>query len=242
LSVDRDRGAIHGEEALAGDMLTMKTLVDEGRLRTTPGATPDVALRIQAAHSETRAIVGYLTTNCGVCYQTGSVAPSLGASLKHRDVLDADAVTAALANQPTSWQLPGTPDGTTRVIDRAHPEQSALYRMRTRRPSSQMAAAWHGGRGRRRRQAGVEVASDRSDRPLARRPIRRQERFVTSEIHTDDGSPAGRRQEWAAGNQREPIVVRRQTGIGDLVLTAAQRLDVPLGQLTVEVPDPPVTG
>jgi len=138
LSVDRDPNAIHGE-ALAEDMLTMKTLVDEGRLRTMPGAKPDVALRIQAAHPDTRAIVGYLTTNCGVCHQDGSVAPSLGASLKHRNVLDADAIIAALANQQTSWQVPGTPDGTTRVIDRAHPEQSALlYRMRTRRPSSQM--------------------------------------------------------------------------------------------------------
>ena len=52
---------------------------------------------------------------------------------------DGDAVARGLLDQATAWQLPGRPDGTTRMLDALAPEASAmLYRMRSRRPSSQM--------------------------------------------------------------------------------------------------------
>jgi hypothetical protein len=52
---------------------------------------------------------------------------------------DGDAVARALLNQATAWQLPGRADGTTRMLDAVAPDASAmLYRMRSRRPTSQM--------------------------------------------------------------------------------------------------------
>ena len=138
LSTDRDAGAIHAE-SLTQDMITLQTLVGEGRLRR---ARPDLVTdppRIRASSAATRSVLGYLSANCGTCHNRDSDLALLGASLKHSDILDGDAVVQAMRGRRTLWQRPGAPDGTTLLIDSSSPTSSALLlRMHSRRPSSQM--------------------------------------------------------------------------------------------------------
>ena len=138
LSSDRDPNAPHAEP-LGERSWTVGRLVDAGRLRSSRSAI-DPAVRI-TGDATTRALVGYLSTNCGSCHRPDAGVPLLGHSLAHRDVLDGNAVMAALTTQATSWQAPGVADSETRVLDPAAPDRSALLlRMRSRRPSSQMPA------------------------------------------------------------------------------------------------------
>jgi hypothetical protein len=58
---------------------------------------------------------------------------------RHSDIRDGDAVAAALLGYATTWQVPGQPEGASRMLNAADPDASAiLVRMRSRRPSSQM--------------------------------------------------------------------------------------------------------
>jgi cytochrome c553 len=139
LSTDRDPNAIHGEP-LAEGMMTLATLQSDGLLspaRPEWIATPP---RIRTSDPQTRAVLGYFAANCGTCHNTSGEIAYAGPSLKHSDVAaDGDAVARALLNQATAWQLPGRADGTTRMLDAVAPDASAmLYRMRSRRPTSQM--------------------------------------------------------------------------------------------------------
>lgn len=139
LSTDRDPNAIHGEP-LAPGMITLATLQAEGRL--SPARPEWIASppRIQSRDPQTRAVLGYFAANCGSCHNKNGDTTYAGPSLKHSDVAaDGDAVARGLLAQATTWQVPGRPDGTTRMLDAFAPEASAmLYRMRSRRPSSQM--------------------------------------------------------------------------------------------------------
>ena len=138
LSTDRDPNAIHGEP-LAPQMTTIATLDREGRFspaRPELVATPP---RIRTSDPQTRAVLGYFAGNCGGCHNRSGEIAYDGPSLKHSDILDGDAIAAALLAKPTTWQVPGQPDGASRMLSHAHPEASAmLYRMKSRRPSSQM--------------------------------------------------------------------------------------------------------
>lgn len=138
LSEARDPAALHAEPIEDG-MWTVRALQTEGRLRTGAGGDPVVDdLRI-SGNAVTRAVVGYLSTNCGSCHRAGTGVVLLGTSLKHSDVLDGDQTRRAMLDYPTRWQIPGAADGTTRLIDRHAAENSALLRrMRSRQPSSQM--------------------------------------------------------------------------------------------------------
>lgn len=139
LSTDRDPNAIHGEP-LGPAMVTLKTLVEE---RLLGPAGPELLAdppRIRTESPRTRAVLGYLASNCGACHnRRGEIAANLP-PLAHGDVMAAgDAVARSLIGLSTSWQVPGAPVGATVAIDPAHPEWSAiLARLRSRRPSSQM--------------------------------------------------------------------------------------------------------
>jgi hypothetical protein len=139
LSDDRDPNALHAE-ALAPGMLTLKTLVNE-RLLSPGGAdlvrTPP---RIRTASPATRAVLGYLTANCGSCHDGSGEISTFSVSLRHSDLMrDGDAVARSLAGRPSTWQVPGVAEGASVLVDPASPESSAiLARMRSRRPSSQM--------------------------------------------------------------------------------------------------------
>ena len=138
LSTDRDPNAIHGE-SLAPGMTTDATLNVAGLLAP---ARPDLVAtppRIRSSDPGTRAVLGYFAANCGHCHNRSGEIAYDGPSLQHGDVLDGDAVAAALLARATTWQVPGQPDGASRMLSRDVPDASAmLYRMKSRRPSSQM--------------------------------------------------------------------------------------------------------
>lgn len=141
LSDDRDPLAPHAEPLTPG-MLTLKTLVAEQRLRP---ARPDLVTappRVAASDPRERAVLGYLSTNCGSCHNRESSIASLGLflrySLGHTAACAADAI-ATTAHRPGHWAIPTAPDGTSRLVAPGHPELSALlHRAKSRRPSSQM--------------------------------------------------------------------------------------------------------
>jgi cytochrome c553 len=139
LSPDRDPNAIHGEP-LAPAMLTLDTLVEEGRLEGAPPTLLADPPRIRASSPRTRAALGYLAANCGGCHnQTGEISANVP-SLAYADVMaGADAVAESLVGRATRFQVPGVAEGASVVVDPLAPAQSALLcRMRSRRPSSQM--------------------------------------------------------------------------------------------------------
>lgn len=141
LSTDRDPNALHGEP-LRPEMLTLEMLGHEGRLSPVTASDTSVPPRIQAADPATRAMLGYLAANCGVCHNGGTEIAGFNASLAYRDVMaDADGVMRQLLDQPTRWQLPGVPIGQSVLIRPGASHESAmLARMRSRAPSSQMPA------------------------------------------------------------------------------------------------------
>lgn len=138
LSPDRDPDAIHGEPLKAGD-LTLATLIDSRLLMHSRSEWKTTPPRIQTEDPSTRAVLGYLASNCGTCHNGNGEIAALAPVLGHEDLLtDADAVARSLMNQPTRWQMPGATEGTV-LIRPGSPEHSALFfRMRSRSPSSQM--------------------------------------------------------------------------------------------------------
>jgi cytochrome c553 len=161
LSDDRDPNAPHGEP-LTRDMITLKTLTNEGRIypqRPELIATPP---RIDAATPEQRAALGYLSTNCGSCHNRESSIASLGLILKHTVSGSGPSTSSGPPRAESSGGIrePGTPECTpalattvgkrghwvvpeapeaSRLINPGHPESSAIVRrMKSRRPSSQM--------------------------------------------------------------------------------------------------------
>lgn len=138
LSTDRDPLAPHAEP-LAPGMVTLGTLVEEGRLSP---ARPDLVAtppRIRAGDARTRAVLGYLSTNCGSCHNEQSSLASLGLLLKAQVGVPADEAdfVRRLLRPTTKWQIPQA--SSSAVVTPGEPDLSALLvRMRSRRPSSQM--------------------------------------------------------------------------------------------------------
>lgn len=139
LSDDRDPNALHADQ-LSPEMVTLRTLVDDGLIsprRTTLKTHPP---RIVAATPQARAALGYLSTNCGSCHNRESSIASLGLILKH-EVTGSIQCTPALAttaDRRGHWLVPANPDE-SRLINPGKPELSALIeRVRSRRPTSQM--------------------------------------------------------------------------------------------------------
>lgn len=138
LSTDRDPNAIHGEPLRPG-MITVATLVQEGRLSPSRPELVATPPRIRTSSPRTRAVLGYLAANCGTCHHPAGETSFTGPSLKHSDIADGDDVVARMLQYATSWQVPGQPEGASRMLNPTAPDASAvLARMRSRRPSSQM--------------------------------------------------------------------------------------------------------
>jgi hypothetical protein len=141
LSDDRDPLAPHAEP-LASGMLTLRTLVDESLIaprRTELVAAPP---RVAAHDAQTRAVLGYLSTNCGSCHNAESSIANLGLILKARLTPSHQTPTdpvAALFRPTSKWLIPQAADGASAFVTPGAPDLSALLvRMRSRRPSSQM--------------------------------------------------------------------------------------------------------
>jgi cytochrome c553 len=144
LSDDRDPNALHAEP-LTPEMVTLRTLVDADLL--TPKRTELVTNppRIEAGSPQTRAALGYLSTNCGNCHNRESSIASLGLSLKYRvraagssDPARCSDALATTVGKRGHWVVPDAPQE-SRIINPGYPESSALVRRaKSRRPSSQM--------------------------------------------------------------------------------------------------------
>jgi len=141
LSTDRDPLAPHAE-ALKPDMLTLKTLSDERLLTPVRPELVSAPPRIAAPDGRTRAVLGYLSTNCGGCHNSESSLAALGLLLKARlepsHASPHDPVQA-LFRRTSKWQIPQAPDGASAFVTPGAADLSALLvRMRSRRPSTQM--------------------------------------------------------------------------------------------------------
>ena len=141
LSDDRDPNAPHAER-LTPDMVTLQTLADEALLMPAhPGLFKEPP-RIGAPDAQTRAVLGYLSTNCGSCHNEESSLASLGLLLKARLQPTRGSAVDPVARlfRPTSkWQIPNAGEGESAYVTPSAPDLSALLvRMRSRRPSSQM--------------------------------------------------------------------------------------------------------
>lgn len=140
LSPDRDPGALHADPLRPG-LATVTTLAAEGRFGPQPPPWTAAPMRIPADRPETRAVLGYLAANCGMCHDGTPAIAGFDASLAMRDVaMDPAAVVAGLRDTPTRWQAPGLPEGETVLVRPGDASTSALFlRMRSRAPSTKMA-------------------------------------------------------------------------------------------------------
>ncbi|MFN8060242.1 MAG: hypothetical protein U0Q12_13885 [Vicinamibacterales bacterium] len=138
LSEDRDPLAVHAEPFNDGD-ITFGRLLGEELVRNVAPDYRESAPRIPATSPRERAVLGYLSANCGACHNTVGPLASLGLSFRQPAFGGGlDIVRAGLAKR-TSWDRPGAPPDTTRVVDPGAPESSALLvRMASRRPASRM--------------------------------------------------------------------------------------------------------
>lgn len=139
LSTDRDPHAIHGEPLPPG-ALTLQGMMEEGLLVPARTALISDPPRIRTRSPETRAVLGYLASNCGICHNGRGEIAALAPVIRLRDLLeDGDAVARRMEGAATRWQIPGVPDGASVVVQPGIPDHSALLaRMRSRSPSSQM--------------------------------------------------------------------------------------------------------
>jgi hypothetical protein len=171
LSNDRDPEAIHGEP-LTPDMVTLQTLLDEQLLTGADAAWRTNPPRIDARDPATRTVLGYLSANCGACHNGDGQITAQLPSFHHEDVLNGEAIVAALIGRPSRWQAPGRSEGTL-LIDPALPQASAvLLRMRSRRPSTQMPPL------------GTVLADQTAVQAI--------ERWITGEAHSSCESPSTR--------------------------------------------------
>lgn len=141
LSDDRDPLAPHGEPLLPG-ALTLRSLLAEGRLDPPRPELADNPPRIPASSPRERAALGYLSSNCGVCHNASGPLSRLGLVLAHDPASASGTIPEALAtavDAPGRFKIPGIAAGDSRLLAPGDPARSAiLYRMRSRRPSSQM--------------------------------------------------------------------------------------------------------
>ena len=141
LSDDRDPLAPHATPVPAGG-LTLRTLIEEGRLSP---PRPELVLRpprIRARNPVERAAIGYLSANCGGCHNTRGPLARLGVSFLHDEAADINtpepAVVTAIASHGR-FVVPGVAADSSFLVAPGAPDRSAVvYRMKSRRPSSQM--------------------------------------------------------------------------------------------------------
>ena len=139
LSDDRDPGAPHAEPLQEG-MVTDRTLVAEGRLVPARRDLVEHPPVVRGASPVERSALGYLSANCGHCHNSVGALSSLGLVLSQDPRSDRpDPALVSTRNQPGHWIVPGTKPGESHIVTPGSPETSSLvYRMRSRRPSSQM--------------------------------------------------------------------------------------------------------
>jgi hypothetical protein len=141
LSDDRDPLAPHAVPVPVGGV-TLRTLLAENRLSP---PRPELAARpprIRAGDPVARAAIGYLSANCGGCHnQTGPLG-RLGFAFLHDEASDPSAPEPAVLTAVAShgrFLVPGVAPDSSYIVAPGAPDRSGVvYRMKSRRPSSQM--------------------------------------------------------------------------------------------------------
>jgi mono/diheme cytochrome c family protein len=141
LSTDRDPLAPHAEPLKPG-MVTLATLVEEGLIKPAPSHLVETPPRIASDNPHTRAVLGYLMSNCGSCHAADGALGQLGLDFLHSPAAGDQAGEPGFASsvgRAGRWNIPSLPEGATRRIEPGAPERSSVfYRMNSRRPLSQM--------------------------------------------------------------------------------------------------------
>lgn len=141
LSDDRDPLAPHAVPVPDGGV-TLRTLVAEGLLSPLRSELVTKPPRIRASDPTARAAMGYLSANCGHCHNTRGPLARLGFSFLHDSGAAADAPEPVLVTAVAShgrFMVPGIAADSSYVIAPGAPDRSVVvYRMSSRRPSSQM--------------------------------------------------------------------------------------------------------
>lgn len=141
LSTDRDPLAPHAEP-LNEDMITLRTLVEKDLLHPPRDELLRDPPRIRSTSPRTRAALGYFSTNCGVCHNSRGPLAYLGLDLDHSSAAtteDTEAGIATTLGRHGRYAIPGLGPGATMRVLPGEPERSSIvFRMRSRRPSSQM--------------------------------------------------------------------------------------------------------
>jgi len=141
LSDDRDPLAPHAEP-LSADDLTLKTLVAAHLVTPQREDLVESPPRIRESNPTARAAIGYLSANCGGCHNNSGSLARLGLNLLHNSNGDWDSPEPAYATTVDAggrYKIPGIDPDSSRLVTPGNPDHSAiLYRMHSRRPSSQM--------------------------------------------------------------------------------------------------------
>ena len=139
LSTDRDPLAPHAE-ALPEGALTLQTLLERGLVRNLPQRFIDRAPRIDAPTPVSRAALGYLHGNCGMCHTGAGEMASLGFVLHYtlqRQSGAADALSTSVG-RPSRFVAASHPAVRERIAP-GNPDASMLLaRMASRHPVLQM--------------------------------------------------------------------------------------------------------
>jgi hypothetical protein len=141
LSDDRDPLAPHAEPLRAGD-LTLRSLAEADRLEPERWDLVSRPPRVRESDPVARAAVGYLSGNCGSCHNGSGPLARIGLDLLHDvsgEPTAPEPARVTAVDVAGRFLVPGhAPDASRRVAP-GDPERSTLlYRMRSRRPSSQM--------------------------------------------------------------------------------------------------------
>jgi mono/diheme cytochrome c family protein len=141
LSDDRDPLAPHGGPLKADD-LTLRSLLDAELLEPARAELAIHPPRVRESDPVARAAIGYLSGNCGGCHNGAGPLARLGLNLLH------DVAAEPAAPEPArvtavgvagGFLVPGHSTEESRRVAPGAPDRSVLlYRMKSRRPSSQM--------------------------------------------------------------------------------------------------------
>ena len=140
LSTDRDPLAPHAEPVPAGG-ITLQTLLERKLLRNLPAALAQTPPRIDAPTPLSRAALGYLHSNCGMCHTGAGEMASIGFTLQYTVAGQSGGLPSALQ---TSLAVPSHFRAATQpgIVDRiapGNPDASMLVaRIASRHPVLQM--------------------------------------------------------------------------------------------------------
>jgi hypothetical protein len=140
LSADRDPLAPHAEPLPAGGV-TLRTLLDRGLVRNLPADAATRAARIDASTPVSRAALGYLHANCGMCHAGAGEMASLGFSLQYtlaRKEGDPPPALRSSLSVPSHFRAAAQPELVDRIAP-GQPDASMLVaRVASRHPVLQM--------------------------------------------------------------------------------------------------------